>query len=120
MATRRGLGRCAAAFWLALLFSACGLALLLGGALGRAAFADLLLYGGGLCLLFGLGWAVLWRVGNVEVPPAELQDDVGLGGARADPRQQRLVRLLRSLGRRVSSALSRSAGTPSALALEMQ
>ncbi|KAH0631878.1 hypothetical protein JD844_019771 [Phrynosoma platyrhinos] len=76
----RRLGRCQGAFWMALVFDAGGLALLLAGLFVDVYFSDLLVYGGWMGLLFSLLWWVFWYVGNLEVPPEELQDDVGLEG----------------------------------------
>uniref|UniRef100_A0A670JN83 Transmembrane protein 238 like n=1 Tax=Podarcis muralis TaxID=64176 RepID=A0A670JN83_PODMU len=99
-----GLGRCAGAFWMALLFDAVGLAILLVGVFVDVFFADLLIYGGGVGIFFSLLWWVFWYVGNLEVPAAELQDDVGL-------RRHGLARLVRNLSMRFSgpfTAFSRS------------
>uniref|UniRef100_A0A803SXE4 Transmembrane protein 238 like n=1 Tax=Anolis carolinensis TaxID=28377 RepID=A0A803SXE4_ANOCA len=67
------MGRCRGAFWMALLFDMAGLSLLLMGALSDVFFADLLIYSGGVGLLFSLLWWVFWYVGNLEVPPDELR-----------------------------------------------
>uniref|UniRef100_A0ABM5F0K8 Transmembrane protein 238-like n=1 Tax=Pogona vitticeps TaxID=103695 RepID=A0ABM5F0K8_9SAUR len=97
-----GLGRCQAAFWLALSFDAAGFAALLAGVFLDAFFADLLIYGGGVGIFFSLMWWVFWYVGNLEVPPAELEDDVGLGGRGKARGDRRLAELFRSLSLGVS------------------
>ncbi|XP_060116714.1 transmembrane protein 238-like [Heteronotia binoei] len=113
----RGLGRCAASFWLALAFDAVGLSILLSGVFADVFFADLLIYGGGLGIFFSLLWWVFWYVGNLEVPPAELQDDVGLcrrrgkRGSSAGSSRLGLRGSVRSLSRRISSAFSRPRGS---------
>lgn len=128
----RGLGRCRAAFWLALAFDAAGFTALLAGVFADVFFADLLIYGGGVGVFLSLLWWVFWYVGNLEVPPAELQDDVGLqrrdrrpgkargggGGGGAGAAAAGLVGLVRSLSARFSdpfalpgaSAVARSRG----------
>uniref|UniRef100_A0A663EWI7 Transmembrane protein 238 n=1 Tax=Aquila chrysaetos chrysaetos TaxID=223781 RepID=A0A663EWI7_AQUCH len=78
MAAPGGLGRCVAAFWLALAFDALGLAVLLAGVFADVFFSDLLIYAGGIGIFLSLVWWVFWYAGNLEVPPEELRDDVGL------------------------------------------
>ncbi|XP_060640358.1 transmembrane protein 238-like [Anolis sagrei] len=107
-----GAGRCRGAFWMALLFDAAGLSLLLLGSFVDVFFADLLIYSGGVGLLFSLLWWVFWYVGNIEVPPDELQDDIGLGEeampaameAEATGRAWRVRFMVRSLGRHLSGS----------------
>ncbi|KAM6424453.1 uncharacterized protein PHA67_004995 [Liasis olivaceus] len=105
--------RCRVALWLALLFGALGAAGLLAGACLDTAVSDLLVYLGGVGVFFSLPWWVFWVVGNLEVPPDELRDDVGLGarrgrGAGADGgsleswRARRLARLARVFSARSS------------------
>ncbi|XP_077172914.1 transmembrane protein 238-like [Paroedura picta] len=103
--------RCAASLWLALAFDAAGLALLLSGVFADVAFGDLLVYAGGLGLVLSLLWWVFWYAGNLEVPPAELQDDVGLRRAPTRPKPG-LGGSVRSLGRRLSGAFARPRAAP--------
>ncbi|KAM4530048.1 transmembrane protein 238 [Odontesthes bonariensis] len=74
----RGLGRCVCCFWLAVAFDIVGLAVLLIGVFANVFFYDLLIYAGAIVIFFSLIWWVFWYSGNIEVPPAELEDDVGL------------------------------------------
>lgn len=74
----RGLGRCACSFWLAVAFDIAGLAVLLIGVFANVFFYDLLIYAGAIVIFLSLVWWVFWYSGNIEVPPAELEDDVGL------------------------------------------
>uniref|UniRef100_A0A3Q1G9R6 Si:dkeyp-72e1.6 n=1 Tax=Acanthochromis polyacanthus TaxID=80966 RepID=A0A3Q1G9R6_9TELE len=74
----RGLGRCACSFWLAVAFDVVGLAVLLIGVFANVFFYDLLIYAGAIVIFLSLIWWVFWYSGNIEVPPAELEDDVGL------------------------------------------
>ncbi|XP_029946037.1 transmembrane protein 238 [Salarias fasciatus] len=73
-----GLGRCVACFWLAVVFDVVGLAVLLVGVFANVFFYDLLIYAGAIVIFLSLIWWVFWYSGNIEVPPAELEDDVGL------------------------------------------
>ncbi|XP_012734984.2 transmembrane protein 238-like [Fundulus heteroclitus] len=101
-----GLGRCACSFWLAVAFDIVGLTVLLLGVFVSVFFYDLLIYAGAIVIFLSLIWWVFWYSGNIEVPPAELEDDVGLlkkkrsaggiGGA------------VRSLSSRVSSGIRNS------------
>ncbi|XP_062264741.1 transmembrane protein 238-like [Platichthys flesus] len=74
----RGLGRCVCCFWLAVAFDILGMAVLLIGVFVNVFFYDLLIYAGAIIIFLSLIWWVFWYSGNIEVPPAELEDDVGL------------------------------------------
>ncbi|XP_049416311.1 transmembrane protein 238-like [Epinephelus fuscoguttatus] len=74
----RGLGRCVCCFWLAVAFDIVGLVVLLIGVFVNIFFYDLLIYAGAIVIFLSLIWWVFWYSGNIEVPPAELEDDVGL------------------------------------------
>nr|XP_055048350.1 transmembrane protein 238-like [Misgurnus anguillicaudatus] len=73
-----GLGRCSCAFWLAVAFDVLGLVILLLGVFGNVFFYDFLIYAGAIIIFLSLIWWVFWYTGNIEVPPGELEDDVGL------------------------------------------
>ena len=73
-----GLGRCVCCFWLAVAFDIVGLAVLLIGVFVNVFFYDLLIYAGAIVIFLSLIWWVFWYSGNIEVPPSELEDDVGL------------------------------------------
>ncbi|XP_029363907.1 transmembrane protein 238 [Echeneis naucrates] len=74
----QGLGRCVCCFWLAVAFDVFGLLVLLIGVFVNVFFYDLLIYAGAIVIFLSLIWWVFWYSGNIEVPPAELEDDVGL------------------------------------------
>ncbi|XP_068279069.1 transmembrane protein 238-like [Nyctibius grandis] len=124
MAAPGGLGRCVAAFWLALAFDALGLAVLLAGVFADVFFSDLLIYAGGIGIFLSLIWWVFWYAGNLEVPLEELRDDVGLAPPKG--RGDSLLRgLVHGLSLRLSSAFgtaprSRAAAAAAAAELELQ
>ncbi|XP_032559615.1 transmembrane protein 238 [Chiroxiphia lanceolata] len=104
MAAPGGLGRCVAAFWLALAFDALGLAVLLAGVFADVFFSDLLIYAGGIGIFLSLIWWVFWYAGNLEVPPEELRDDVGLAAPKGHG-DTLLRRLVHGLSLRLTAAL---------------
>uniref|UniRef100_A0A8C3CMF4 Transmembrane protein 238 n=1 Tax=Cairina moschata TaxID=8855 RepID=A0A8C3CMF4_CAIMO len=115
MAAPGGLGRCVAAFWLALAFDALGLAVLLAGVFADVFFADLLIYAGGIGIFLSLIWWVFWYAGNLEVPLEELRDDVGLAPPKG--RGDSVLRgLVHGLSRRLSSAFGSAPRTRAAAA----
>uniref|UniRef100_A0A3B3W183 Si:dkeyp-72e1.6 n=1 Tax=Poecilia latipinna TaxID=48699 RepID=A0A3B3W183_9TELE len=65
-------------FWLAVAFDIVGLTVLLLGVFVNVFFYDLLIYAGAIVIFLSLIWWVFWYSGNIEVPPGELEDDVGL------------------------------------------
>ncbi|KAG9264015.1 transmembrane protein 238-like [Astyanax mexicanus] len=73
-----GLGRCSWAFWLAVVFDSLGLVVLLLGVFADLFFYDFLIYAGAIVIFLSLIWWVFWYTGNIEVPPEQLEDDVGL------------------------------------------
>ncbi|XP_072550292.1 transmembrane protein 238 [Salminus brasiliensis] len=73
-----GLGRCSWAFWLAVVFDSLGLLVLLLGVFADLFFYDFLIYAGAIVIFLSLIWWVFWYTGNIEVPPEQLEDDVGL------------------------------------------
>ncbi|XP_033023507.1 transmembrane protein 238-like [Lacerta agilis] len=106
---------------MALLFDAVGLTILLVGVFVDVFFADLLIYGGGVGIFISLLWWVFWYVGNLEVPAAELQDDVGLRrhsikkkklAPAGAPQGHGLARLVRNLSMRFSGSFATFARSP--------
>ncbi|XP_041134123.1 transmembrane protein 238-like [Polyodon spathula] len=72
------LGRCSCAFWLGVAFDILGLGILLLGVFANFFFYDFLIYAGAIIIFLSLIWWVVWYTGNIEVPPEQLEDDVGL------------------------------------------
>lgn len=119
MAAPGGLGRCVAAFWLALAFDAVGLAVLLAGVFADVFFADLLIYAGGIGIFLSLIWWVFWYAGNLEVSPEELRDDVGLAPPKG--RGDSVLRgLVHGFSLRLSSVLGTASRPRRAADLELQ
>ncbi|XP_059386052.1 transmembrane protein 238-like [Carassius carassius] len=98
-----GLGRCSCAFWLAVAFDALGLIILLLGVFGDLFFYDFLIYAGAIIIFLSLIWWVFWYTGNIEVPPEELEDDVGLL-----KKGRGLAGVVRRLSSRLSSGIRNS------------
>ncbi|MGH0118762.1 UNVERIFIED_CONTAM: hypothetical protein FKN15_062224 [Acipenser sinensis] len=88
------LGRCSCSFWLAVAFDILGLGILLLGVSGNLFFYDFLIYAGAIIIFLSLIWWVVWYTGNIEVPPEQLEDDVGL--LKKDSGVVELVRRLSS------------------------
>lgn len=97
-----GLGRCSCAFWLAVAFDVCGLIVLLLGVFLDVFFYDFLIYAGAIIIFLSLIWWVFWYVGNIEVPPEDLEDDVGL------LKKKGLAGVVRRFSSRLSNGIGQS------------
>ncbi|XP_076123214.1 transmembrane protein 238 [Alosa pseudoharengus] len=97
-----GLGRCSCAFWLAVAFDIFGLLILLLGVFLDVFFYDFLIYAGAIIIFLSLIWWVFWYTGNIEVPPEDLEDDVGL------LKKKGLAGVVRRFSSRLTSGISRS------------
>lgn len=73
-----GVGRCKCSFWFAVAHNVLGVFIMLLGVFGGLAVHDLFIYAGAIVIFLSLIWWVFWYAGNIEVPPEELEDDVGL------------------------------------------
>lgn len=104
-----GLGRCSCAFWLAVAFDACGLVVLLAGVFADIFFYDFLIYAGAIVIFLSLIWWVFWYTGNIEVPPEELEDDVGL----LKKKEKGFTGVLRRFSSRIRSSVRRNGTTMS-------
>lgn len=74
----RGVGRCKCAFWFAVAHDILGALILLTGVFAGFFIHDLFIYAGAVVIFLSLIWWVFWYSGNIEVPPEELEDDVGM------------------------------------------
>nr|DBA18835.1 TPA: hypothetical protein GDO54_017038 [Pyxicephalus adspersus] len=101
--SRAGLGRCTCCFWLAVAFDIFGLAVLLTGVFASVFFYDFLIYAGSIVIFLSLIWWVFWYTGNIEVPPEELADDVGLTKKNIG-----VMGLVRTLSLRLSRSFRRN------------
>ncbi|KAI4789689.1 hypothetical protein KUCAC02_031664 [Chaenocephalus aceratus] len=99
-----GVGRCKCSFWFAVAHDILGTFLMLVGVFGGLVVHDLFIYGGGIIIFFSLIWWVFWYSGNIEVPPEELEDDVGL----IKLKNRGLGRAVRQLSDRFSSRVRNS------------
>uniref|UniRef100_A0A3Q4AKE2 Uncharacterized protein n=1 Tax=Mola mola TaxID=94237 RepID=A0A3Q4AKE2_MOLML len=96
--TFTGVGRCKCSFWFAVAHDVFGVFIMMVGVFGGLAVHDLFIYAGAIVIFLSLIWWVFWYAGNIEVPPEELEDDVGL--------IKRQNRGLRQAVRRASDFLS--------------
>ncbi|OCT85353.1 hypothetical protein XELAEV_18023519mg [Xenopus laevis] len=103
--SRIGLGRCSCCFWLAVAFDVFGLVVLLIGVFANVFFYDFLIYAGAIVIFLSLIWWVFWYTGNIEVPPEELADDVGL------KKNNGVLDLVRTLSGRISRSFRRNKGS---------
>ncbi|XP_059892595.1 transmembrane protein 238-like [Gadus macrocephalus] len=99
-----GVGRCKCSFWFAVAHDVLGLVIMMMGVFGGFAIHDLLIYAGSIILFFSLIWWVFWYSGNIDVPPGELEDDVGM----VKMKKGGLTGVVRSMSSRVSSGLRSS------------
>ncbi|KAM3859840.1 uncharacterized protein ACN63O_016376 [Diretmus argenteus] len=76
--TYGGVGRCKCSFWFAVVHDVVGVFIMMVGVFGGLAVHDLFIYAGAIVIFFSLIWWVFWYSGNIDVPPEELEDDVGL------------------------------------------
>ena len=99
-----GVGRCKCSFWFAVAHDILGLVIMMTGVFGGLAIHDLLIYAGSIIIFFSLIWWVFWYSGNIDVPPGELEDDVGM----MKPKNRGLTGVVRHMSSRVSSGLRNS------------
>ncbi|KAF4085148.1 hypothetical protein AMELA_G00114110 [Ameiurus melas] len=97
----RGVGRCKFSFWFAVFHDVLGLLILLSGVFWDIFFNDFLIYSGAVVIFLSLIWWVFWYTGNIEVPPAELEDDITLY-----KRTKGISGVVRKVSDRLSNGLS--------------
>ncbi|KAK5850542.1 hypothetical protein PBY51_001413 [Eleginops maclovinus] len=99
-----GVGRCKCSFWFAVAHDILGTFLMLVGVFGGLVVHDLFIYAGAIVIFLSLIWWVFWYSGNIDVPPEELEDDVG----KIRLKNQRLSRAMRQMSDRFSSRIRNS------------
>ncbi|XP_020500439.1 transmembrane protein 238-like [Labrus bergylta] len=73
-----GVGRCKCSFWFAVAHDILGVFIMMVGVFGGLVVHDLFIYAGAIIIFLSLIWWVFWYSGNIDVPPEELEDDVGM------------------------------------------
>ncbi|CAM9121485.1 unnamed protein product, partial [Lampetra planeri] len=96
-----GVGRCKCSFWFAVAHDILGVLIMMVGVFGGLVIHDLFIYAGAIVIFFSLIWWVFWYSGNIDVPPEELEDDVGLMKSK----KQGLSRVVRRVSDRLSSGI---------------
>ncbi|XP_039643188.1 transmembrane protein 238-like [Perca fluviatilis] len=99
-----GVGRCKCSFWFAVAHDIVGVFIMMVGVFGGIVLHDLFIYAGAIVIFLSLIWWVFWYSGNIEVPPEELEDDVGL----IKLKNRGLSRAVRRASERLSSTIRNS------------
>ncbi|XP_034717342.1 transmembrane protein 238-like [Etheostoma cragini] len=99
-----GVGRCKCSFWFAVAHDVVGVFIMMVGVFGGLAIHDLFIYAGAIVIFLSLIWWVFWYSGNIDVPPEELEDDVGL----IKLKNRGLSRAVRRVSDRLSSRIRSS------------
>lgn len=99
-----GVGRCKCSFWFAVAHDVLGILIMMVGVFGGLAIHDLFVYAGGIVIFLSLIWWVFWYSGNIDVPPEELEDDVGMMKLK----NRGLSRVVRRMSDRISSGIRNS------------
>ncbi|XP_010729121.2 transmembrane protein 238 [Larimichthys crocea] len=99
-----GVGRCKCSFWFAVFHDILGVFIMMVGVFGGLVVHDLFIYAGALIIFLSLIWWVFWYSGNIDVPPEDLEDDVGMMKLR----NRKLSRVVRNMSDRLSSRIRNS------------
>ncbi len=99
-----GVGRCKCSFWFAVAHDILGVFIMMVGVFGGLVIHDLFIYAGAIIIFLSLIWWVFWYSGNIDVPPEELEDDVGM----IKLKNRRLSRAVRRVSDRLSSRIRNS------------
>ncbi|XP_068438558.1 transmembrane protein 238-like [Clinocottus analis] len=99
-----GVGRCKCSFWFAVAHDVLGVFIMMVGVFGGLVIHDLFIYAGAIIIFLSLIWWVFWYSGNIDVPPEELEDDVGL----IKLKNRRLSQVVRRVSDRFSSRIRNS------------
>ncbi|XP_034427125.1 transmembrane protein 238-like [Hippoglossus hippoglossus] len=103
-----GVGRCKCSFWFAVAHDILGVFIMMVGVFGGLVVHDLFIYAGAIIIFLSLIWWVFWYSGNIDVPPEELEDDVGL----IKLRNRGLSRVVRRVSSRLRNSLRKSGRNP--------
>ncbi|XP_040885112.1 transmembrane protein 238-like [Toxotes jaculatrix] len=96
-----GVGRCKCSFWFAVAHDILGVFIMMVGVFGGLVIHDLFIYAGAIIIFLSLIWWVFWYSGNIDVPPEELADDVGL-------KSRGLSRVVKRVSNHLSKGISNS------------
>ncbi|XP_034049755.1 transmembrane protein 238-like [Thalassophryne amazonica] len=99
-----GVGRCKCSFWFAVAHDILGVSILMVGVFGGLAIHDLFIYAGAIIIFLSLIWWVFWYSGNIDIPPEELEDEVG--GLKL--KERGLSKVARQVSNRLSSSIRNS------------
>ncbi|XP_034562993.1 transmembrane protein 238-like [Notolabrus celidotus] len=99
-----GVGRCKCSFWFAVAHDILGILIMMVGVFGGLVIHDLFIYAGAIIIFLSLIWWVFWYSGNIDVPPEELEDDVGM----IKLRNKGLTQTVRRMSGRLSSRIRNS------------
>lgn len=99
-----GVGRCKCSFWFAVAHDILGVFIIMVGVFGGLAVHDLFVYAGAIVIFLSLIWWVFWYSGNIDVPPEDLEDDVGLQKVK----NRALTRVVRRVSDRISTGIRSS------------
>ncbi|XP_069547393.1 transmembrane protein 238-like [Brachyistius frenatus] len=102
--TYAGVGRCKCSFWFAVAHDILGVFIMMVGVFGGLVIHDLFIYAGAIVIFLSLIWWVFWYSGNIDVPPEELEDDVGL----IKLKDRGLGRAVRRVSNRLASGIRSS------------
>ncbi|XP_054914079.1 transmembrane protein 238-like [Poeciliopsis prolifica] len=103
--TYDGVGRCKCAFWLAVIHDVLGVLIIMVGVFGGIVIHDVFIYGGAIVIFLSLIWWIFWYSGNIDVPPEELEDDVGL----MKTHNRRVSRAVRRVSNRIRNSFRKKA-----------
>ncbi|KAJ0015749.1 hypothetical protein NQD34_014039 [Periophthalmus magnuspinnatus] len=99
-----GVGRCKCSFWFAVAHDILGVFIIMIGVFGGLAVHDLFVYTGAIIIFLSLIWWIFWYSGNIDVPPEDLQDDVGFQKVR----NRGLTKVVRRVSDRLSTGIRNS------------
>ncbi|XP_034563458.1 transmembrane protein 238-like [Notolabrus celidotus] len=103
-----GVGRCKCSFWFAVAHDILGILIMMVGVFGGLVIHDLFIYAGAIIIFLSLIWWVFWYSGNIDVPPEELEDDVGMIKLRNKGLSQAMRRMSGHLSSRIRNSFRRN------------